>query len=558
MWFFSFRKTPNSKPARCSSNSIRPSLEALEDRCLLSAGALDPTFGNGAGYVTKSLTNSNDYGASVVMEPNGTLIESGLTATTGGTAKHPTTSYAAGLTAYNPDGSLDTAFGNGGVAIGPAAPAGGDLNALLYPSTDPNGNGGKFLVTGLNGFAIARYNANGTLDTSFGQGGIATANFGRTLGTYCTVAVVIQPDGKIVALGQSASANGGTAELARFNANGTLDTTFGSNGLVTVAVPDAISLLQQPDGTLVVLGNATLSGYSWGFAMADLNGNGSLNTSFGNGGIVTNSSFGGGVGPTQNSGTLGAIDPTGKTTDDQIVVIGTNPSGGWELARYNPDGTLDSSFGNGGLVNTPQIKSYSVAVVVQPDGKIVASGVDSYSAIGVARYNPDGSLDSTFGTGGIVTTQIGTRFRLFGNAGGMSLQPNGDILVAGSSYNGSKWNFALARYLSSEPQIGSFTANPNPVTAGTSVTLTASNITDGNPGVSITQVTFYLDSNNDGKLETGSDTLLGYATQTSPGVWTLTNASAFGLTAGTYKLFAQAEDSDGVFGDPIPLTLTVQ
>jgi hypothetical protein len=71
-------------------------------------------------------------------------------------------------------------------------------------------------------------------------------------------------------------------------------------------------------------------------------------------------------------------------------------------------------------------------------------------------------------------------------------------------------------------------------------------------------VAFYLDSNNDGKLEPGTDALLGYATQSSPGVWTLTDSSAFGLTKGTYTLFARAEGSDGVFGDPVALTLTVQ
>jgi hypothetical protein len=113
------------------------------------------------------------------------------------------------------------------------------------------------------------------------------------------------------------------------------------------------------------------------------------------------------------------------------------------------------------------------------------------------------------------------------------------------------------RYLASEPQVGSFTASPNPVTASSSVTLTASNITDGNPSSSITQVAIYLDSNNDGKLDSG-DALLGYATQTSPGVWTLTNSSAFGLTAGTYMLFVQAEDNYGVLGDPTNLALTVQ
>src|SRR5262249_42503038 len=114
----------------------------------------------------------------------------------------------------------------------------------------------------------------------------------------------------------------------------------------------------------------------------------------------------------------------------------------------------------------------------------------------------------------------------------------------------------LARYLLSAPQIGSFAANPNPVASGSDVTLTASNITDGNPNSTITQVAFYLDSNNDGKLEPGTDTLLGYAIQTSPGVWTLPfSTSAMGLTASTYELFAQAQDSYGAFGDIASLDL---
>jgi hypothetical protein len=97
--------------------------------------------------------------------------------------------------------------------------------------------------------------------------------------------------------------------------------------------------------------------------------------------------------------------------------------------------------------------------------------------------------------------------------------------------------------------IGSFTAGPNPVTAGGTLTLTASKITDAAPGATITQVAFYVQIN-------GSTTLLGYGTQTSPGVWTFTGTVK--LPSGTYTLFAQAEDSYGVFGDPLSLSLTVQ
>jgi hypothetical protein len=141
----------------------------------------------------------------------------------------------------------------------------------------------------------------------------------------------------------------------------------------------------------------------------------------------------------------------------------------------------------------------------------------------------------------------------------MTLQPDGKAVLVGSSLNPAGGvGFAAARFDGDSLTIGSFTANPNPVTAGKSVTLTAGNIIDANPGATVTQVAFYLDSNHDDKLD-GADTLLGQATQTSPGGWTLSfSPSTSGLTFGTYTLFAQAEDSYGVFGDPFALTLTVQ
>ena len=107
--------------------------------------------------------------------------------------------------------------------------------------------------------------------------------------------------------------------------------------------------------------------------------------------------------------------------------------------------------------------------------------------------------------------------------------------------------------LPSAPQIGSFTASPNPVTAGSNVTLTASNISDGNPNSTITQVAFYVDSNGDGILEPGTDTLLGYGTQ-SNGTWTLSFSTA-GWAAAVDTLLAPAKDNYGVFSDPLALTL---
>ena len=190
------------------------------------------------------------------------------------------------------------------------------------------------------------------------------------------------------------------------------------------------------------------------------------------------------------------------------------------------------------------------SVVIAADGKVVVAyaaqtWVDSGYQFGVARFNPDGGPDNTFGTNGYVSSAPG------GYPGSdfdaVALQPNGEIVAAGSVFSSAGQAIAVARYLPSEPQIGSFTANSTSVTAGSSLTLTASGLTDGNPNSTITQVAFYVQVN-------GTNTLLGYGSQNG-GVWTLT--VTVNLAPGSYTLFAQAEDSDGVFGDPLDLNLQV-
>jgi hypothetical protein len=127
----------------------------------------------------------------------------------------------------------------------------------------------------------------------------------------------------------------------------------------------------------------------------------------------------------------------------------------------------------------------------------------------------------------------------------------GTYYIKVSSENGTDGDYVLDRSLAANPTIGSFSPGSNPVSSGGNETLTVSNITDSNPSGSITQVAIYLDSNSDGILEPGSDTLLGYATQTSPGVWTYTFTVS--LSPGNHTLFAQAEDSYGLFSDPVAI-----
>jgi hypothetical protein len=178
---------------------------------------------------------------------------------------------------------------------------------------------------------------------------------------------------------------------------------------------------------------------------------------------------------------------------------------------------------------------------------VATASASNFAEVGVTRLLSDGSFDTTFGTGG--TTQMPPGYPEFTRD--LAIQPDGAIVLA--AIDGS---FELARFLPAAPQIGSFTASPNPVTAGSSLTLTAGNIQDANPNATITQVAFYQDSNGDGVLESGTDSFVGYGVQTSPGVWTLTFSTA-GLTGGTYTLFAQAEDSYGVFSTPLPFTVVV-
>ena len=160
---------------------------------------------------------------------------------------------------------------------------------------------------------------------------------------------------------------------------------------------------------------------------------------------VLDPSFGTGSGEvTTPIGTSAGADAIVVQPDGKIVAAGgvvqSDSSQDFALARYEPDGTLDPTFGSAGIVQSPA--GTASAVALQPDGKIVAAGTAS-NQIRVARYNPDGSLDQSFGSGGVVTTAAGA----FGSdAKALVLQPDGKIVVGGDSSDGSATQFALIRY----------------------------------------------------------------------------------------------------------------
>jgi uncharacterized delta-60 repeat protein len=523
-----------------TNGRFRPQIDALEDRCLLSAGALDTTFG-GTGVVTTSLGKSGASADAVLIQPwDGKIVVAGDSSGSRGAVMS--------LARYNADGSLDGAFGSGGKAVSGIGTNGYNA-AALYPSTDTTGNAKRIVEAGAG--SLARFNANGSTDTSFGRRGLVAVPWG-------IAGVVIQPaDGKIVVGGD----NGSAFELARYNPNGTLDTSFGSGGTATLPVGSVYSesLVLQADGKLVIGGETdeTAGVKPYNPELARFNANGTLDTTFNSAGAVPGTvtfAF-----ADQTIRLLLVIYPSTSTdTADygKIAVAATifgNPGGinsnQVALARYNADGSADSTFGQSGQVVTPFPSGGSMvwAAALQADGKIVVAGKtyhypgNGHWAFSLLRYNTDASLDTTFGARGLVTTPNATGDRW---AKGVAIQADGRIVAAGTTNS----QFMVARYLAG-PEIGTFTASASTVTAGSGLTLTASNITDGDPGATITQVAFYAIDGN------GHQYLLGTGTLTS-GVWTLNYTVS--LAPGSYALFAQAMDSDGTVGDSAFLPLTVQ
>jgi uncharacterized delta-60 repeat protein len=389
-----------------------------------SSATLDPTFGTGGRVTT-------DMAGSVAVQPDGKLVMAG------GAYVSSNGNSAFALERFNSNGALDASFGTGGkVTTDFGGRFGGARSVALQPDGKIVAAGG--LVIGLfNDFVVARYNSNGTLDTSFGTGGKVITDFGVSADA---MSVGLQPDGKIVVAG-SANLNGGeNFEVVRYNSNGTLDATFGTDGKVTTTfgVPQqgfsyalGYSLALQQDGKIVLAGQAFLNG-AYTFALARYNSNGTLDATFGTGGTVT-TAFG------QNAVAFSvAVQPDGK-----IVTAGFG-SFKFALARYTSNGTLDPTFGTGGQVTTAiaGLNDGAERLALQGDGKIVVAGRsyingDFHSAL--VRYNSNGTLDAGFGT---VTAIFG------GDSDDMSiaLQPDGKIVVSGYSFTGSNVSRGLARF----------------------------------------------------------------------------------------------------------------
>ncbi|MEP6947466.1 MAG: FG-GAP-like repeat-containing protein [Acidobacteriota bacterium] len=371
-----------------------------------STGSLDESFGTGGKVTTRFSGFSSDQAASsLVIQPDGKIVVAGMVLLDYTTPRF--NHYNFGLARYNADGSLDTTFGTNGLVITDIASDKADVPVALALQSD-----GKIVAAGFNGaaqppqipsdFVLARYNSNGSLDTSFGTNGIVITDFNNDVDFASSL--VIQPDGKLIAGGWTYTLSNDSYDfaLARYTANGTLDASFGSGGKVVVDMGNSLpndpggdlmtSMVLQPDGKILCAGTG---------------------------------------------------EPNRDTTLTDFVI-----------GRFNPNGTLDTSFGTNGEVVTDFDGSYDFAssIALEPDGKFVVVGVangtlenrletrlrinyDGYSIgspttsdFAVARYNPDGSLDLSFGTGGKGQTDV---FGSLDAATKVLIMPNGNILALG-------------------------------------------------------------------------------------------------------------------------------
>ena len=429
-----------------SANSAVTNVTTLDASPNLSQ-LLDITFDTD-GLATSSV-GAQDNLISIAIQSDGKIVAAG-------TASISSVQRFA-LARYNTDGSLDNTFGTGGIVT------------TAIPSSTMDGAGavaiqsdGKIVAAGytLNttaDFVVIRYNANGTPDTNFDSDGIAIAPVGAVhdFGS----AVLIQADGKIVVAGYANIGTTNNFGLVRFNASGSLDNTFDTDGVTITTFGTTASAIKsiavQTDGKIVAVGTGGDS-----FALARYNSNGSLDNTFDVDGKITSDA---------GTGKSVVLQTDGK----MVIAVEANKVFG--LVRYSADGTLDNTFGSSGKVITQFIgDAVPSSLVVQPDGKIIAGGSSytptSFADFALARYNTNGSIDNTFGTGGKLYTEMGSGTNIITS---LALQADGKIVAGGILNAGTTSDFALARY---DTQAGPDTTAPT-----ITITSTTTNPTNVSP-----------------------------------------------------------------------------
>ena len=391
---------------------------------LAQPGALDHSFGS-AGQVITALGNFGDRCNAVLIQHDQKIL-------LGGSTQSSFTSSDFALMRFHYDGTLDTNFGTNGKVI-TSIENRSKAQALAIQED------GKILAGGNSQWYmnLARYNDDGTLDLNFGSDGTLIIDIEGYYSEQCQ-SIALQEDGKILlgGYGQHFSNDGSYFILVRCNTDGSLDTTFGNGGVVIGGVGQGNTMTIQSDGKILLGGSSNGS-----FAVVRYHADGTIDNTFGTDGIVNTP-----VGSSSEGKSL-ALQSNGK-----IVIGGSSynleTSHDFTITRYNMDGTLDNTFGIDGIVTTPVEDSQEAnSLVIQGDGKIILGGYGnndaSVSTFAIMRYNTDGALDDTFGDGEVVTSPIGD-FHSTGLA--LGIHTDGKMVLGGYVYNGSNQDIAVLRY----------------------------------------------------------------------------------------------------------------
>jgi len=404
-------------------------------------GDLDTSF-SGDGKVTTNFTRRADFATGMALQPDGKIVTAGIAGSGGSNAKFA-------LARHNTDGTLDSTFSNDGKVTTDLTPK---LDGANSVTIDGSGRIVAAGVVGIGGsdprFALVRYNPNGTLDTSFSGDGKVITNVSRHYDS--ARAVAIDPNSKIVVGGTVNWGPNPNFGVARYQPDGSLDTSFSGDGKMTIDLSGrsdaALDMAIQSDGKIVVSGEG---GFGRGrtdskLALVRLTAAGGLDGSFGSDGKVM----------TQFTPRFDGAWGVAIDGNNQIVAVGF--AGAWvnkrfALARYSPNGSLDTSFGGDGKVMTDftRLQDDAGDVSFQQDEKILVGGVAGYrlnraanSHFALARYDTNGSLDLSFSGDGKLSTNF---TRKDDGANRIMIQEDEKIVAAG--YTGGGATFAIARYL---------------------------------------------------------------------------------------------------------------
>ena len=433
------------------------------------SGDFDPTF-NGNGVVIGNYTEDNNSADAMAIQADGKILVSGGT----GIASN----IQIGVSRFNTDGSLDTTFGNDGVTI----ISSGWVKSFVYDmEVQPDG---KIVLAGYRwnnttgDFLMVRLNEDGSMDDSFGTNGIAIIDDGET---EVAESFTILPDGKFIISGYVHD----DFTMVRINHDGSVDTTFGNNGWVRTEFDEGSSFSFETtvnaDGRIVLGGMALGYDNVYKYAAAAYHADGTLDTSFGtNGKVVFN------VGDSNDFGISLIQLEDGKILFGGHSYYGYSPLR-YELAvvKLNADGSFDTSYGNNGVFKARLVEngeSYFADMVLQPDGKLVITGTANESGVysyGITRVTADGQLDTTFGENGKVVSYIDINDSESFN---IALQTDGKILVSGDTYpQNNTAQFFIARYLNDvqmsvqDLDNSTFSLYPNPASQQINLAWTNSN-----------------------------------------------------------------------------------